>query len=69
MDIAGYKLTRCVAENDVLFPEEILEEGRKHMRENATEHDIKVYPGVPHGNNFRMHRGERHTLTTEQDLL
>lgn len=38
----------CV-ENDQLFPEEILEQGRQHMQANGVEHDIKIYPGVPHG--------------------
>lgn len=41
----------CV-ENDQLFPEEILEEGRRYMEANAVEHDIKIYPGVPHGRLF-----------------
>jgi dienelactone hydrolase len=38
----------CV-ENDQLFPAEILEQGRQHMEANAVAHDIKIYPGVPHG--------------------
>ena len=38
----------CV-ENDQLFPAEILESGRQYMEAHAVEHDIKIYPGVPHG--------------------
>jgi dienelactone hydrolase len=38
----------CV-ENDQLFPAEILESGRQYMDAHAVEHDIKIYPGVPHG--------------------
>ncbi|ERF74938.1 hypothetical protein EPUS_05146 [Endocarpon pusillum Z07020] len=38
----------CV-ENDQLFPEDILEEGRKHLQNQNIDHEIKTYPGVPHG--------------------
>lgn len=37
------------SESDPVFPEEILEEGRKHLEENKIEHEIKTYTGVPHG--------------------
>ena len=37
------------SENDELFPGEILEEGRKYLEANNIEHEICVYPGVPHG--------------------
>jgi Dienelactone hydrolase family len=37
------------AENDQLFPEEILEEGRKYLEANSVEHEIRMYAGVPHG--------------------
>jgi hypothetical protein len=36
-------------ENDQLFPEEILEEGRKYLEANNIEHEIRIYAGVPHG--------------------
>jgi hypothetical protein len=36
-------------EDDQLFPEEILEEGRKYLEANNIEHEIRTYPGVPHG--------------------
>jgi len=36
-------------ENDPLFPDEILDFGRKSLAENNTEHEIKTYSGVPHG--------------------
>jgi hypothetical protein len=32
-----------------LFPEEILEEGKKQFAASNLEHEIKTYPGVPHG--------------------
>ncbi|EXJ89570.1 hypothetical protein A1O3_02637 [Capronia epimyces CBS 606.96] len=38
----------CV-ENDPLFPEEILQEGRKQFAASNIKHDIQVYSGVPHG--------------------
>ena len=36
-------------ENDPLFPDEILEEGKKQFAASNLEHEIKTYPGVPHG--------------------
>lgn len=49
-------------ENDQLFPDEILEEGSKHLRENKVEHEIQTYPGVPHGQSrfvsFSSSRGQ-----------
>jgi hypothetical protein len=38
-----------ITENDQLFPEEILEEGRRHLQANNIDHEIRTYPGVPHG--------------------
>ncbi|KAI9848446.1 MAG: hypothetical protein M1837_000241 [Sclerophora amabilis] len=38
----------CV-ENDQVFSDEVREEGRKHLETNNVEHEIKVYPEVPHG--------------------
>ncbi|KAL9106500.1 MAG: hypothetical protein Q9227_008479 [Pyrenula ochraceoflavens] len=36
-------------ENDQLFPQDILDDGKKHLEENKIEHEIKNYSGVPHG--------------------
>lgn len=36
-------------ENDPLFPDEILEEGKKLFATSNLEHEIKTYPRVPHG--------------------
>jgi len=41
-------LTICV-ENDQLFPDHVRTEGQKILEENSVEHEIHVYPGVPHG--------------------
>ena len=38
----------CV-ENDPLFPDEILEAGRKSLQERKVEHEIEIYSNVPHG--------------------
>lgn len=40
---------RFVTENDPLFPEEILDVGRKHLGTSTVPHEIRTYPGVPHG--------------------
>lgn len=36
-------------EHDPLFPEDILDEGRKQFAASNIEHEIKTYSGVPHG--------------------
>ena len=36
-------------ENDPLFPDDILDIGRKHLESSKVEHEIKTYPEVPHG--------------------
>ena len=36
-------------ENDPLFPDDILDIGRKHLETSKIEHEIKTYPEVPHG--------------------
>jgi dienelactone hydrolase len=38
----------CV-ENDPLFPDEVRIAGEEHMSGNGVEHEVQVYPGVPHG--------------------
>jgi hypothetical protein len=43
-----------ITENDQLFPEEILEEGRRYLQANNIEHEIRTYPGVPHGKSQRL---------------
>jgi len=50
-DLASVKspVTMVCVEKDQLFPEEILEAGRSHLESNNVEHEIKTYPGVPHG--------------------
>ncbi|KIV90551.1 hypothetical protein PV10_07842 [Exophiala mesophila] len=42
-------LSLVVVENDPLFPDDVLEEGRKQFATTNLEHQIKTYPGVPHG--------------------
>lgn len=36
-------------ENDQLFPDDVRIAGQKFLEDNKVEHEIKVYPGVPHG--------------------
>ncbi|RMZ75643.1 hypothetical protein DV738_g5375, partial [Chaetothyriales sp. CBS 135597] len=50
-DVKGIKapVSIVAVENDPLFPDEILEIGRKHLAASAISHEVKVYPGVPHG--------------------
>lgn len=50
-------------ENDPLFPEEILEDGRKHFATSNVEHEIKTYSNVPHGESEGTF--EENTLTIQ----
>jgi dienelactone hydrolase len=38
----------CV-EDDPLFPDEVRTAGEDYMSKNNVEHEVQVYPGVPHG--------------------
>ena len=50
-DLASVTVPTCVVavEQDSLFPDDVREEGKKAMQERGLEHEVKVYPGVPHG--------------------
>jgi len=50
-DFSGLKapLSLVCVENDILFPDEIREIGEENMSRNNLEHEVQVYPGVPHG--------------------
>jgi dienelactone hydrolase len=45
-------LTFVCVENDPLFPEDVLEVGRKHFAASGLQHEIQTYPEVPHGKRF-----------------
>ena len=50
-DIEGIKSPTslvCV-ENDQLFPDDIRDAGKEYLEKEKIEHEVKVYPGVPHG--------------------
>lgn len=50
-DIEGLKapVTMACTENDQLFPDHVRTEGQQYLEEHKIEHQIQVYPGVPHG--------------------
>ena len=50
-EMAGVSVPICIVavEDDQLFPNEVRDEGAKAMEEKKLEHELKVYPGVPHG--------------------
>lgn len=50
-DFAGLKapLSVVCVENDPLFPDEVRIAGEEYMSANGVEHEVQVYPGVPHG--------------------
>jgi dienelactone hydrolase len=43
----------CV-EDDQLFPQEVLEQAQEHMEEHNVSHQVKVIPGVPHGQSIEL---------------
>ena len=50
-EIANVAIPLCIVavEQDGLFPDEIREQGVKALETKKLEHEVKVYPGVPHG--------------------
>lgn len=41
-------------ENDQLFPTEILDAGKDYLASSNIEHEVKVFPEVPHGESERL---------------
>ncbi|KAL2128533.1 hypothetical protein VTI74DRAFT_9047 [Chaetomium olivicolor] len=50
-DFVGLKapLSVVCVEDDPLFPDEVRIAGEEYMSEHGVEHEVQVYPGVPHG--------------------
>lgn len=50
-EIEGCNVPVCIVavEGDSLFPDDVREEGRKALEAKKLEHEVKVYPNVPHG--------------------
>ncbi|KAL2264694.1 hypothetical protein VTJ83DRAFT_7204 [Remersonia thermophila] len=50
-DFVGLKapLSMVCVEDDPLFPDEVRIAGEDSMNEHGVEHEVQVYPGVPHG--------------------
>ena len=42
-------LSLACVENDQLFPDDVRAAGQEYLEKNNIEHEIKVYPDVPHG--------------------
>lgn len=36
-------------EDDPLFPKEVLDAAQESLKKNGVDHEVEVYPGVPHG--------------------
>jgi dienelactone hydrolase len=50
-DIQNVNVPICLVcvEDDPFFPNEIRDNGKKHLEEKGVTHEQKIYPGVPHG--------------------
>lgn len=48
----------CV-ESDPLFPDDVRTYGEEHMSKAGVEHEVQVYPGVPHGKSPKKHRRKK----------
>jgi len=50
-DIGGVKVPMSIicVEDDPLFPDEIRKAGEDMLAKSGVQHEVKVYPGVPHG--------------------
>ncbi|KAL8825512.1 MAG: hypothetical protein Q9191_004369 [Dirinaria sp. TL-2023a] len=63
-DIEGLKapITMACTENDQLFPDHVRTEGQQYLEEHKIEHQIQVYPGVPHGRHRNLLMDSRHRV-------
>ena len=43
-----------LTENDQLFPDDVRVAGQKFLEEQGVEHEMKVYPGAPHGEQLHI---------------
>ncbi|KAK5652467.1 hypothetical protein OQA88_10511 [Cercophora sp. LCS_1] len=50
-DFVGLKapISMVSVENDPMFPDDVRTAGEDYMSTNNVEHEVQVYPGVPHG--------------------
>ena len=50
-DFIGLKspVSMVSVENDPMFPDDVRAAGEDYMTKNIVEHEVQVYPGVPHG--------------------
>lgn len=50
-DFEGLKapVSMACVENDPLFPDEVRKYGEDYLSKSGLEHEVQVYPGVPHG--------------------
>jgi dienelactone hydrolase len=55
-DFIGLKapLSVVCVESDPMFPDEVRIAGEEYMSQNGVEHEVQVYPGVPHGEYISM---------------
>lgn len=65
-DFEGLKapLSFVCVENDPLFPDDVRTAGEDHMSKVNVEHEVQVYPGVPHGKSSVSRDTERASLLT-----
>lgn len=70
-DVESVKTPVCLigVENDPLFPGEILEAGKKQWHETAVEHEVNVYPGVPHGFAVLGNYGSEHIARAQKQAF
>ncbi|PUU84290.1 dienelactone hydrolase family protein [Tuber borchii] len=70
-DIAGVKkpVTLACVENDIFFPDEVRDEGRKQLQDNSIDHELRVYPGVPHGFAVYGSYSEEHIKTAQRQAF
>jgi dienelactone hydrolase len=56
-DFVGLKapVSLVCVESDPLFPDEVRSTGEDYMGKNDVEHEVQVYPKVPHGRSYHEH--------------
>jgi dienelactone hydrolase len=55
-------LAMACVEDDTLFPEDVLAAGRKSLEGNGIDHEVVLYPAVPHGEYRAFPNGKKRVV-------
>ncbi|KAF2455334.1 Alpha/Beta hydrolase protein [Lineolata rhizophorae] len=70
-DIASVKapISMVCVKDDSLFPNDVREDGRQALVQAGVEHEVEVYPGVPHGFAVLGNYDDQHIKRSQQQAF